>query len=67
VIASDSGRIVIAAYNKEHNRFDKARAAQRAASAASVRAPCAFALAHTRTQRHRCAAAALSRLAVAPR
>jgi hypothetical protein len=26
VIASDSGRIVILAYNKEHNRFDKASA-----------------------------------------
>jgi hypothetical protein len=32
VIASDSGRIVIVAYNKEHNRFDKARAKRRGAA-----------------------------------
>ena len=28
VVTSDSGRIVVLSYNKEHNRFDKARGAQ---------------------------------------
>jgi hypothetical protein len=34
VVTSDSGRIVVLSYNKEHNRFDKARAL-------SAQLPCA--------------------------